>query len=251
MIKSVAKAVEILNCFTKKRKVLSISEVAAQLNMTKSTVSRILSTLSAQGCVEPAGGYGHYKLGYRIFLWSQHLSENSSIVNISHPIMQRLADLSQESVSLYAIEGFQRVCIDAVESPQEIAKVQTIGAILPLYAGASGKVLLAFKSREEQERLLNQIRIEKFTEKTLTDIDEIVQSLDEIKEKGYGVSIGERENSAYSIVAPIWNASGDVTYSLSLSGPLFRYEEANRDKLIDMVTESAAEISEILGYRNR
>jgi DNA-binding IclR family transcriptional regulator len=251
MIKSVAKAIDILNCFTNRKRVLSISEVAAQLDMTKSTVSRLLSTLSAQGCVEPAGGYGQYKLGYRIYLWSQHLSDNNSIVNISHPIMQKLANKSMESVSLYGIEGFKRICIDAVESPHEIAKVQTPGAILPLYAGASGKMLLAFKNRNEQLDILNQIEFEKFTDKTPTTIESIVESLDEIKSKGYGISIGEREDSAYSIVSPIWNASGDVVYSLSLSGPLFRYNEDKGEQLLEMVLDAGKEISSILGYNNK
>lgn len=251
MIKSVAKAIDILNCFNKREKVLSISDIAHKLDMTKSTVSRILSTLSAQGCVEPAGGYGQYKLGYRIFLWSEHLSVNTSVVNIAHPIMQKLAMESEESVSLYGIEGLHRICIYSVESTHEIAKVQTPGAILPLYAGASGKVLIAFKNHDEQLEILNQINLEQYTEKTPTTVDEIVESLDEIARKGFGISIGERETSAYSIVAPIWNASGEVAYSLSLSGPLFRYSEAKGNELSQLVIEAAKEISEILGYRNR
>jgi DNA-binding IclR family transcriptional regulator len=150
---------------------------------------------------------------------------------------------------LYVIEGVSRVCLEQAQSVHHLARHSSVGEYFPLHAGASGKVLLAYLPDEERKRILSQIPLERFTPRTVTDPEELERDLERIRKRGYAVSKGEREAGAYSIVAPVWNASGRVVASLTISGPIFRLSDKRLKANIRGVLAAAREVSERLGYR--
>ncbi|MCF8067959.1 MAG: IclR family transcriptional regulator [Desulfobacterales bacterium] len=246
-IKSVGKAVEILNCFSVQKPILGISDISRMLGYTKSTVSRLLSTLSEYHCVERTDGYGKYKLGYRMQLWGTVSQELNTLPDVADPIMEKLRDKCHEEVSLYVIQGDHRVCLLRFESLHEIARVGTIGGRFPLHAGASGRVLLAYLPKEQREKIMSG-SLKKFTGGTIINAKKMEASLAEIRKNGYGISTGEREAEAFSVVAPVWDASERVVASLSISGPNFRLTEDKSALFIKSVVSAAKEISIRLGH---
>ncbi len=248
MIKSVDKAIQVLNCFTTGKPVLGIGEVSRMTGFTKSTVSRLLSTLNGRGCVESVEGHGRYRLGYRIYLWGLISQKQNGLNNIARPVMETLRDKVGEEICLYVVENSQRVCIERIESMHELARVAHVGSPLPLHAGASGRVLLAYLSNEQREQILSQAPLDKLTDQTLATVEELEQSLAEIRRIGFGISRGEREPNAYSVVAPVREGAGHVVASLTISGPVFRLSEEQLELNIQAVLEASAEISKKLGY---
>ncbi len=247
-INSVDKAVTILNCFSVEKPVQGVGEIGQITGFTPSTVSRLLSTLESRGVVEKADGYGKYRLGYRIHLWGFVGQKRNNIAIIAKPVMEKLRDKCGEEVSLYILSDEKRICLERIPSKHAIAMVGSIGGSLPLHAGASGRVLLAFLSEEKRKEILENEPIERLTPHTITDPVKLEETFHEIRKKGYGVSREEREPGAYSVVAPIRNVNNGVAASLSIAGPLYRLSDKQLKLNIKSVLETAGEISRRIGY---
>ncbi|UCD79039.1 MAG: IclR family transcriptional regulator [Desulfobacterales bacterium] len=248
MSKSVDKAITVLNCFSLEHLILGVGEISGLTGYTKSTVSRLLTTLYRHGCVERAGGHGKYQLGYRISLWARMSDQQNNLVNIARPVMERLRDICGEEIALYVVEGDRRVCVARVQSVHEIAKVGPVGSYYPLHAGASGKVLLAYLPADKRNVIIHKGCLEKYTSFTITDTKKLEKDLQNIRRKGYSVSKGEREPDAFSVTAPVWDASGRVVASLSISGPNFRLTDKQLKQNIREISAASKEISKKLGY---
>ncbi len=247
-LKSVDKAVSVLNCFSPEAPIRGVGDISQLTGYTKSTVSRLLSTLERHGCVERAGGPGKYRLGYRVYLWGLISGKQTNLATIAKPIMEQLRDKCGEEVALYVVEGERRVCVERVASVHEIAKVAPIGTYYPLHAGASGRVLLAYLPSEKRQNFFRKNRLDKITSLTITDVKTLEKDLESIRKKGYAVSRGEREPDAFSVTAPVWDASGRTVASLSISGPNFRFTDKKLKKYITWVLAASEELSKKLGY---
>ncbi len=247
-IKSIDKAVTILNCYSPDRQVLGVGEISQMTGYTKSTTSRILATLEKRGCVEKAEGFGKYRLGYRIYLWGNIVRKQISLAAIARPVMEKLRDACGEEVILYVIEGDRRVSLEIAESIHRIANIDRVGRHYPLHAGAAGKILFAYFPKEKRSEFYARGPLEKFTIKTITDVELLEKELEIIRKQGYAVSRGEREPDAFSVNAPVMDASRQVVAGLSVSGPVFRLNDEKLKIYIQLVIAAAKEISEMLGY---
>jgi DNA-binding IclR family transcriptional regulator len=247
-LKSVDKAILVLNCFSPENEILGVGEISRITGYTKSTVSRLLSTLESHGCVERIGGPGRYRLGYRLYLWGLISSGHNNLATIAKPVMEQLRDKCGEEVALYIVEGEKRVCVERVASVHEIAKVAPVGTYYPLHAGASGRVLLAYLPDEKRKKFFHGKRLDRLTPLTITDRKALEKDLESIRKKGYAISRGEREPDAFSVTAPVWDASSRAVASLSISGPNFRLTDQKLEKYIIWVLAASEEISRKLGY---
>ena len=153
-----------------------------------------------------------------------------------------------EEVALYVAEGERRVWVERVASVHEIAKVAPIGTYYPLHAGASGRVLLAYLPSERRQKFFRKHRLSKITSLTITDVKTLEKDLESIRKKGYAISRGEREPDAFSVTAPVSDASGSAVASLSISGPNFRLTDQKLKRYITWVLAASEEISKKLGY---
>ena len=246
--KSVDKAIAVLNCFSLESQIMGVGEISQITGYTKSTVSRLLSTFEKHGCVERAGGPGKYRLGYRVYLWGVISGRQNNLIAIAKPVMEHLRDKCGEEVALYVVEGQRRLCVERVASVHEIAKVAPVGTYYPLHAGASGRVLLAYLPSEKRRQFFRKSRLKKMTSLTITDINTLEKDLASIRKKGYAISKGEREPDAFSVTAPVSDASGSAVASLSISGPNFRFNDQKMKKYITWVLAVSEEISKKLGY---
>ncbi|MCX5821973.1 MAG: IclR family transcriptional regulator [Deltaproteobacteria bacterium] len=140
-----------------------------------------------------------------------------------------------------------RICLEAVKSRHGLARVTAVGKILPLHCGAAGKVLLAYLSDKERKKNLHGKPLSKFTPITITDPALLEADLERIRRDGYAVSVGEREDGTYSVVAPVMGGKGEIVASLSISGPIFRLSEEQKAANIQAVLKASREISALLG----
>ncbi|CAM3170766.1 IclR family transcriptional regulator [Paenibacillus lupini] len=215
-VRAVERALDILLCFTTGTD-LAMSEIAEKVGLHKSTVHRMLATLEDRGFLERDPSSERYHLGMRMWELSAHLSRSDDQAVIWQPEMERLRDRLGETVSIYVRDGSERVRIQAVQSNQPVRRVAPVGARLPLYAGASSKVLIAYSDRFVQEQIFGDPAW------LLTiDLDQYKQQLEEIVEQGYATSFEEREPGVAALSAPIFNRHGQVAAALSVSGPASR-----------------------------
>jgi DNA-binding IclR family transcriptional regulator len=164
------------------------------------------------------------------------------------PYLERLRQATNETVSLYIRMGDCRVCIEELESGQEIKYSQTVGLTAPLHVGAPGKVLLAFLPLAELEALLATLPLTAVTSHTITDREQLLEELNTVRQQGYAVSIGERSPWASAAAAPIWDWSGKPIAALSVLGPSQRLTSEVLPALGQQVQQVAIEISRAFGY---
>ncbi|WP_150271986.1 IclR family transcriptional regulator [Paenibacillus tepidiphilus] len=235
-VRAVERALDILLCFTQASD-LSLTEIAARINLHKSTVHRLLTTLEEKGFLQRNEATDKYQLGIRIWELTTHLPSLDEPAALLLPAMERLRDRLGETVSLYLRDDLERVRIQAVQSHQAIRRVAQIGARLPLSVGASSKVLAAYAPTDVQLRLLADPEWPE-----AVDRSSYMEQLKEITRRGYATSFEEREPGAAAVAVPIVGRSGNVVAALSLSGPVSRLSRETLEEYALVLQENAAEM---------
>ena len=153
-------------------------------------------------------------------------------------MMRELAARQRETVNVYVVRDIVRVCIAQQESPQPLRHVVHVGDELPLWGGASAKVLLRNASPALLERVA---RTSPYGEGHVRRLREWI---DEAAEQGFAVSNGEREEGLSAVAVPILGRSGTVVASLSLSGPTVRFTEDRIAAFVKDLLAAAAQMNE-------
>jgi IclR family transcriptional regulator, KDG regulon repressor len=238
-VRAVERALDILLCFVGSDQELGLSEIAKRVGLHKSTVHRLIASLESRGFIRKHPQTEKYRLGWSILELVSHVYQSNDLSSIVLPEMTNLRDRINETISLYIRSGTERIRIQAVESNQPIRRVANIGHRFPLYIGASGKVLLAYSD----ESILNAV-LEEAQPKVSRE--ELERQLEEIRKRGYAVSIEEREAGAAAVAAPVFDRSGQIIAALSVSGPVDRFTTESVQRFAKAVTESAAQLSKML-----
>jgi len=247
-VKSVERALDILLAFTEDAPQLSLPEICNKLKLPKSTVYRLITTLQGRGFMEHNEFSGKYQPGSKLLKLSNVLIKNFNLRENALPIMMELRDACGETINLYAKKNLDRVCIEQVEGSHLVRRFAVIGDILPLYCGASGKVLLAYQTEVEIEKVIKETQLKPWTSKTITVSEDIKQELVKIRNQGYAYSNSEREEGVASVAAPIKNYTGMVTAAICISGPDSRFTKENVEQYTSLVIGAAEKISRNLGY---
>lgn len=247
-IKSIKKAVQVLNAFILEEKELGITELSNKLKISKSVIHRILITLSSEKIIVKNQVTQKYFLGIHLFKLGSVVVHQMEIRKYALPIMQDLSFKTKESIYLNVISGSSRVSIEKVESTNLIRRVIKLGENLPLYAGASGKVLLAYFTDEEIKYFLEGERLIRYTSNTITDPKRLLKNLKEIRKQGFAIAVGERVPGSTAIAFPIFNYTNKAIASLAISGPSERFSEEKIQEFISLLKEKARNISNSLGY---
>ena len=160
-----------------------------------------------------------------------------------------MAQRTEETATLSMRQGDMRVYLDQVPSTQEIKMTVPIGIRFPLYAGASSKAILSTLDDDDLEAYIASVELGPITNGTILNRDVLRAEVEEARMLGYTTSRGERQRDAGSIAAPIRGAGGDAFGSISVCGPIQRFDRNGTRSLGRMVREHADQLSAEIGYR--
>lgn len=236
----------VLTAFTPSRPEWGVVELANHLDIHKTTVHKTLATFMRWGMIQQDPVTRRYRLGLRLVELAQAVSYRQAMAEAARPHLEQLASSTRETARLTVPFGQETFCIESVEGSGERPAPGRIGLIGPLYAGATGKVLLAHFPRPLAERIVTERAPEDHPSRTSPDA--FWQSLDEIVSAGYAVSNAEVHVGSIAISAPVWDAGGKVVASVTASGPSFRVQEGRIPEVISMVLSAASQISRQFGY---
>jgi len=228
---------------------LPASEIAKLSGLPVSTVHRFLVNLESGGFLMRDHA-GNYHLGVACVFLGQAAREQLDIRTISLPHLQLLNQRTRETVHLTVRHGLSAVYIEKLDSPQPLRIHSRIGAGVPLYCSAVGKVLLTYMNEAERERLLSQLELRRFTENTVGSLQELQTQLARVRKTGYACDMEEHEPHVRCIAAPVWDHSGVVNASLSVTGPAVRMSTARLREIAPLVCRAGMEISRELGYND-
>jgi IclR family KDG regulon transcriptional repressor len=240
-VRAVERALDILLVFTEHTS-LGLTEIADKVGLHKSTVHRLLASLEGKGFLVRDVATEKYRLGFRVWELSAQLSGQSDDPGtLLLPEMERLRDLVGETISLYIREGQERIRIQALQSHQAIRRVAPLGARLPLYVGASSKVLLAFADEHMQDSLVHALDWPSTVDRGM-----FLKGLEEIRKLGYATSIEEREPGAAAVAAPVITNGGRLVAALAVSGPSNRLDLDKMREIAPQVIESARRMGKMM-----
>lgn len=250
-LNAVEKALEILRTFQHEQTSWGVRELSTHLGFSPATVQRILQSLKDYDFVSQDPKSRQYRLGIVYYQFLHILQKTYPVTQAARQFMEALMIRTQETVHLNIIEGAARVCVDTVESPQELKVSMPIGSRSPLYAGASSRCLLAFSPGEFIEDYLKNATMDPLTEKTITDVAKLREELAAIRRQGYAVSLGERNQGLGSISAPILNHRSALLATISLAVPEIRFrEESHREFCLRETLQTARDLSRIMGFQH-
>lgn len=241
-IHSIQRAVRVLDLFDINVKYLGVSEIARDLDLNKSTIYRVVKTLKEEELLIQEEDSKKYRLGYKILDIANRMRNQFTHNDAALEEMKKLRDQTGEAVLLSVYTNIGGVCIEKVDTKNAIRVTSKPGHTTPLHCGATGKILLAYAEQDEINRILEK-DLESYTENSTTDEVEIREELKKIREQGYVISWGEVDKGAIGIGAPILDDEGNLLYGLSLVGPEDRIKSNGLEKTIEMVVNSADEIS--------
>ncbi|MDP9241298.1 MAG: IclR family transcriptional regulator [Actinomycetota bacterium] len=248
-LSSVTSAARVLKEFRHGDRDLGVTELARRLGLGKSTVHRILTTLTADGLLEREPSSGHYRLGLAMYDLGANVPIHRDIHQLALPVMEALRHQTQESVHIGVRDGREVVYVERMESQQAVRTFMRIGHRNWAHCTASGKVLLAFLPAERLDSVLDGWELVGKTERTITDLDELRAELRRVRTRGYGTNVNESEPGSSSVAAPIHDSRGEVLAALSLVGPTMRMSTRSLRRYAAMVADGAGTVSERLGYR--
>lgn len=225
---------------------ISVRDVATDLECSRSSAYRIVRTLMDRGWIAEARP-GEYELGPLALMLGTRAIKQLSLREVALPSMQALRDATDETVTLSVLVGSERVCIEQLESPRQVRMTVAVGHPYPLYAGASGKAILAGMDADALARYIAATRLTKLAPNTILGKEKLARSVAEAAARGYVVSVAERDPEAFSVAAPI-TGPGGVVGSIAVCGPASRFAEDDAARYGRRVKDAAATISAALGH---
>lgn len=242
-IAAVDRALSVLEILSERGE-LGVTEIATQLDMTKSLVFRILHTLEARGYVVKDPARSVYGLGYRAWHMADEAAGQRGLLRIAEPLMEELRDRFNESVNLLVRDGLSALVVTTRESRHSMRLYAKPGRHGPLYAGGGSMVLLAFSPVEVIDEVLAG-HLTTYTPHTLTDPAKLRQKLRQIEREGFHVTRDDIDDGAFSIAAPIRGPGDDVVAAMSIAGPTARLTPDIQKRLLNgvlLVTKQAGEV---------
>ncbi|MGE4610730.1 MAG: HTH-type transcriptional regulator BhcR [Paracoccaceae bacterium] len=226
---------------------ISLSELSARSCQSPATTYRALITLQSSEIVEFEDHTQLWFIGAGAFRIGSVFLNRTNVLQRSRPVMQKLMRLIGETANLGIERNDWVLFVSQVESSQTIRAFFPPGTRNPMHASGIGKTLMANFPRDRVEKIISDQGLERFTDSTITDPDNLFRALELIKRKGYAVDDEERTEGMRCIAAPIFDAYGEPIAGLSISGPTFRIPQNATHEIGEIVSRSAYEVTRMLG----
>jgi IclR family transcriptional regulator, acetate operon repressor len=224
-IQGVERALSVLTLFaSSESRTLGVTEISRSLGLSKAVVYRILTACRAKGFLELEPATHRYMLGPQILAMGLIFMNRIDAQGIIREEMSKLSAQTNETATFSVRAGWQRVYVDQVTPDRDIKMVVQIGRMYPLHTGASSRALLAALPEAEQEQYIAEHELTGLASNSITDARRLRETLVEVRERGYAVSIRERDDGAASVAAAIYGHADRLIGVISVSGPAERFQ---------------------------
>ncbi len=244
------RSLDILEELSRSNTALGVTAIAKRLSLGKSTVHRTLQTLCWRGYVAREGE--NYCLGLKVVELASFLLNDLDIRKLAEPVLLNTAAILGEAAHLVLLDEGEVIYIDTKASSQKIINMYSkVGRRAPVHATAVGKAMLAFLPEDEARGIFNRRGLPRLTSTTITNQEELMRQLEEIRKTKIAHDHEENELGIYCVGTPIFNYTGKLAGGVSVSGPANRMQEKGLEYLASIVKKTGEELSTRLGYVKR
>lgn len=244
-VQSVDRAITILELLAQ-HGTLGVTALAGHLGVHKSTASRLVAALERRGLVEQEQDRGGYRIGVGVVRLAGATNARLDLVEQARPICRDLAQATRDTVNVTVLDVGTAYYIDQISGSPAHSSYNWVGQHIPLHATSNGKILVSELPEPELSSVLGELTA--YTPATITDRAALDDQLAQARERGYAVAADELDLGLTAVAAPIRNPHGEIVASVSVSGPTFRMNAAELDRVAPMVVAAGRAISVRLGW---
>ncbi len=248
-IQSLANGLDILDILVEADRPQGVTELATKLDLDKSTVHRLLSTLASRSYIVQETATRRYLPSLKIVSHGRKIINDIQLRSVAKPFLKQLTQSTGESSNLAILAGVRVVYIDNEDSIASLNVQAEIGQVAPPHCTALGKALTIQYTPDEIKNLYKEYELRRFTTRTITTIDELVTHLKIVKQQGFATDEEEYYFGVSCIAAPIYDHNNNVVAAVGISGPSIRMTSERIAELAPSVVRAAREISLKLGQR--
>ncbi|MCW3038862.1 MAG: Transcriptional regulator, IclR [Solirubrobacterales bacterium] len=243
MLNTVKKVGPVLELFTVEQPEWRMSDIARALDMPKSSVHSLVTTLSEIGLLSTSA-QGRYRLGWNLLSLSERMRDSLDFRQHALPQMEELAKDLRETVLLAALDRAEVVYVERVEGRHPMVRLAGVatGARAPAHCTAVGKVMLAHRDAAEVRMLLTRAGMKAYTKRTITDLDAFEQEMIKVRAAGHALDLQEIVPEIACAAVPITNHYGTVVAAMSVSMPAYRFP-TDRAALLSAMNDAALIVS--------
>lgn len=250
-VQTVEKALEIIELLTSSqfRDGISISELSKELNLGKSTVHRIIETMEAKEYINQDQETKRYQLSWKLFELGNSIPRRRNLFSMDTSSLQELCDKFQETVNMGVRVDDSVVTINKINPTSSLIANLQIGTRESLNATAMGKALISQMTREEIIKIIGEGPYEQYTSKTHKSIDQLMEDILIIRERGYSTDDEEYSAGLTCISVPLKNYRNDIVAAISISGATIRMTDSKLDEIQKELKEVGRKLSAYLGWQ--
>jgi IclR family transcriptional regulator, pca regulon regulatory protein len=245
---SVEKGLQVLRAFYNRPRPLSLTDVSDLTGMSRSSAQRFLYTLKALGYLRQDVETRRYTLSPRVLDFGFAYLRNDALVETAFPYLLEASKRTRETVNLTELDGAEVIYVSRFPSRNGISVDIVLGARLPVYCTAPGRIMLAHMDEAAARRLLARSVIMARTPYTEINPERILSQAEEARRRGYAVSNQETFVGDISVAAPVRDHRGQVTAAVNVAVPHPRWSVVTaEEQLAPVVVETARAISKAIG----
>ncbi|WP_066150880.1 IclR family transcriptional regulator [Halalkalibacter krulwichiae] len=248
MVQSVDRALKIIDLISQHKEGRGVTELATHLDLNKSSIYKLLSTLVEHGYIEQNQKTKKYCLGYKYLELSSILLESIDLRAEAKPYLQELEAETNEVIHLVVYDQGEVIYIEKLEGNETLRTHSKVGRRAPMHCTSVGKVILSYLPEQEVLSIIEKNGLPRHTDNTITDKDKFLKELHKIRNQGYGIEIEENEVGITCMATPIFDNRGKITAAVSISGPTTRLTIDRINQLSPIIKEIGRKISRRLGY---
>ncbi|MEC9487867.1 MAG: IclR family transcriptional regulator [Halanaerobium sp.] len=242
IIKSVQKSLKILKYIIYASGEVSLAELEEEYGYNQSTIHHLLKTLSLEGFVSQNSRTKRYDIGPELLnIWLMYRKDEDYFMR-AYPVLKEIVNKFGETANLFIREDDSLICVIGEESGELLKAHLMLGRNIPLHCTAAGKAFLS-RLPEGEVREMFSDGLEKYMENSNTDLNLLLEELEEIRERGYSTEKEEFEKLIHAIGVPILNQSGEPIAAVSVVAPKMRLAEDKMERVGSFLVEKSKEIS--------
>ncbi len=236
---SVIKALEIMDFLGQTTQGFHLKDIARQLDLPDSTTHRLLASLTEKGYAQQREHNGTYALGWKIVTLARSLKAESRLIQDMRPFLEELLRQVRHTVNLAVLNDLQVMYLDCLVPSDSLSLYTAPGAVVPAYATALGKVLLAHLPPSELEVVMPRLRLKPLTPQTITSPAEIRLVLEEVRRRGYAVDRGEFKADVNCVGAPIKDSSGRAIAAISVTARVAELSANWEEQVVPLIVATS------------
>lgn len=221
-----------------------LGTIVEALELPKQTVHRLVAQLQLAGLVVREPGVRRIQLGVRLDGFASHVLMHGAARRERHAILARVVDATGETCNLTVLAGTDIVYIDRVETSWPLRLMLAPGSHVPLHATASGKLLLSLLPKAQRDRLIGQLPLRGFTEKTIVNRAALLKELADTRRRRVGINRAEHLRGMNGIAVPVMLDRTRACAAIAMQAPEGRMSLDDLLGHVPMLREAAADMAQ-------